>query len=234
MGARLLCAASLLLFCCCSRADFLYLQDSRMNDLYTFDLVANQATRVGPMGRGGRGGDLAWSGKTLFWSGGKLNQAVYSVNTSTARATQVGFFGGDLSMDGFAVDGSTGKAYVAESGGAIYQIDLSDGAIAFIVTGPAQPGAMCFVPGLGLIVSTVAGLCYKFDPSGFVTFLKQLPRVTAMAYDPQRKVLWIGDDFGNLRQVDYLHNWTVTTFGTGLGFVSGLAYMSPLPSVSGG
>lgn len=128
------------------------------NALVSLDPLTGAQTAIGSLGVGGDFGDLAWTGSTLYWIGGRGNAGLYTVDTGTGAATLVGNHGIN-DLFGLAWDPVTSSLYGTQfaGGSGFYRIDAGTGAATFIGDTGIGIGGLTYNSITGQLVGTNDG-----------------------------------------------------------------------------
>ncbi len=195
-----------------------YAIDDATNSLYTIDPNTYALNLVGSTGvTTGDFGDLAYNPatSTAYWSPGRGNDTLYTINLSTGAATQVGMHGID-DLFAMAYDTATGMLYGDSSNGNFYSINTSTGAASLIGNNGIYPGGMTYRPDTGQLILAMAGgdgSFYSINPAtGQVTLLGSpgFLNDNGVTWDPVKGKYIVDDWNGNLYEVDP-NNWTYST-----------------------
>jgi hypothetical protein len=209
----------------------LYAIDNGADTLVTIDSVTGVKTTIGSLGTNVSFGDLAWNGTTLFMLGGRGNNALYSVNTTTGAATLIGTHG-ITDLFGLAYNPLNGTLYASRfSGGTgVYTLDAATGAATLLNAGPPGIGGMTFNSNLGLLVGTQdgAGSFYSVDAAtGVRTLLSNgdgFINDSDLVFDASSNSYFLGDFSGNLYRYDAT-TYQRTAIAGGLGQIDGIALL---------
>ncbi len=220
-------------------ADTLFLIDDGTNTLLRMDPTSYAISVVGSTGVAtGDFGDLTYdsANNTLYWSAGRDNGNLYTLDQNTGAATLVGATGVN---DLFALtyDPANGKFYGMSTDGNTYTIDPTTGAGTLLGGNSLYPGGLTYNTATGQLVALQAGTgsFYSIDPTtGAASFLAALGFVddNGVAYDPTRNAYWY-DQYGpgSVSKID------ATSYAGGVvqtyaGFLDGIAYVNAVPEPS--
>lgn len=128
-----------------AHAGALYAIDDATDQLVTIDRTTYGVTTIGALGVGGDFGDMTWASttNTLYAVGGRGNNALYTINTTTGAATLVGNHG-VRDMFGLAFDSSTGTLYAQSTNQGVYTLDTITGAATQIGSNGVYPGGLAY------------------------------------------------------------------------------------------
>lgn len=205
--------------------------------LVTIDSVTGVKTTVGSLGTNVSFGDLAFNGTTLFMLGGRGNNGLFSVNTTTGAATLIGMHGiNDLFGLAFNAINSTLYATQFSGGQGVYTLNMLTGAATFLSNVTPGIGGLTFNTSTNQLVGTQdgAGSFYSIDA---VTGAKTLLSAGSgsiddsdLAFDASTNAYFLGDYRGNLYRYDPT-TFSRTLIASNLGQLDGIAVLSTVAAV---
>jgi hypothetical protein len=217
----------------------LYGIDNGANSLVTIDSVTGTKNTVGSLGTNVDFSDLAWDGTTLFMLGGRGNNGLYSVNTTTGAATFIGSHG-ISDLFGLAYNPLNGTLYASQfSGGSgVYTLNASTGAATLLSDAGPGIGGMTFNSSLGQLIGTQDGTgdFYAIDPvtgaktqvsagSGFIDD-------SDLVFDSGSNSYFLADYRGALFQYD-ANTFQRTQIASGLGAIDGIELLGAVGNPGG-
>lgn len=241
---RLLAAALAIASAGFVSADSLYfVSDSNNHELYRMDLGTMAVTDIGSLGIDGSNatfGDLAYNASkgVMYYSGGRGDNNLYTVNLSTGAATLVGSHGqNDLFALGY--DPATGSLYGGASTGAFGTVNSATGAGNFFANTGVYNEGLTYNSKTSQMILEGTGDTYSIDvTTGALTSLGHFNDGTSnvnlndngITYDSNRSVYWDYDYSGFLREVNSSTLTVINTYTPNYGVVSSVAYVgSPAP-----
>lgn len=135
----------------------IYFVEDGSDTLRTINTDTLAVTTIGPLGTGGNFGDLAYdhSTNTMYYIGGRDDNALYTIHLGTGAATHVGDHGiNDLFS--LAAD-PAGNLYAQATDGNTYSISSANGSAALIGANGVYPGGSDWNGNLNRITFLEAG-----------------------------------------------------------------------------
>lgn len=215
--------------------------DGSIDHLATIDTDSLAYTDIGPLGIDYLAGGAAYDPvtETLYLTGGRDNNNLYTVDTTTGAASLVGYHGVS-DLFGLAFNTSNRTLYGTQgSASGLFSLDSSTGAATFIANMESNIGGLSYNPNTDSLVGLTAGfgsLCSIDSGTGSMacTATRGYVDENGFTYDPDQNVYWGIDYGGNLYSYDASAGYARTTMLSGIGGHTGLAYRSsaivPLPT----
>lgn len=211
--------------------------DNGADSLVQIDSVTGVKTTVGSLGTDVSFGDLAYDGSTLFMLGGRGNNGLFSVNTTTGAATLIGLHGIN-DLFGLAFNAATGTLYATQfSGGqGVYTLNSLSGAATFLSNVTPGIGGLTFNTSTNQLVGTQdgAGSFYSINAAtGAKTLLSAgsgFVNDGDLAFDASTNAYFLGDYNGNLYRYD-ASTYNRTLVAANLGGLDGIAILSSVAAV---
>jgi hypothetical protein len=213
-------------------ADTLYFVNDANHDLYSIDPNTQSVTDIGNMGIDGSNftfGDLTYdsANSTMYYSGGRGDDNVYTVNLTTGAATLVG---ADNVDDMFALgyDPATNSLYGGAAGGSFGSISMANGVFTFIGGTGAYNEGLTYDTLTGQMILSNDANIYSIDVATGATTLLGSPGLgndNGITFDALRNVFWDYNYNGQLFEIDASTYGVLNTYNPGPGEVSSIAYV---------
>ena len=237
---RLLAATLVAAFATYACADSVYfVSDTGGHELYSMDLTTMNVTTVGALGIDGTNGtfgDLAYDSTngTMYYSGGRGDENLYTVNLTTGAATLVGS-DGQTDMFALGYDPATNSLYGgAADSHAFGSVSMSNGAFTFIGTaGSLYTEGLTYNSLTSQMILSSPNELFNIDVvTAGTTLIGNVggSNDNGITYDPVRNVYWIYNYNGNIVEQNATTFAVIQTLSPGVGDGSSIAYVgAPAP-----
>ena len=230
-------SATLVLACSSAmiaNAGILYAVQESTDSLVSIDTNDLSISVIGSLGTNFNFGGLAYDNNsaTLYMIGGRGNNALYTVDTTTGNASLVGSHGIN-DLFGLTYDTTNNVLYASQfaGGSGLYSLNTSTGFATTINSAMANGiGGLAYDSNNDKLVgmSDGAGDLYEIDRSSgsqSLLFNGSFVNDSGLTYDYDNDIYWDIDWSGNLYSYD-LNTNIRTNHLSGLGSYDGLAYVS--------
>lgn len=222
-----------------AQAQVLYTVRIDDNTLRRIDTTTLGFTDIGSLGTSFNFGGLGYANatQTLYMIGGRSNDALYTVNTTTGAATLVGIHGVN-DLFGLEFDNSTNRLFASDAAGRLYELNTATGAATLIgSTNAGLVGGLAYDAATGQLIGIVdgAGDLYNINranAAASLAFDGTRTNNSGLAYDTILNRLWDIDYDGVLRYYDGNAGFAETIAVTGLGAHDGLAFVGSAAPVA--
>lgn len=215
-----------------SSAELLYFVDDTGHDLKTVDTNTLAVNTIGSLGLGGNFADLAWnaSTQTMYYSGGRGDDNLYTIDLGTGAASLVGGHG-VFDMFGLSFDGA-GNLFGTNGASNFYSVNSGTGAASLIGNTSVYPGGLTYNSSTGQMILAEAGggQMYSINTGTAASTLLASPgglNDNGLVYSAASNTYFAMDYNGNLYQYDSAFNRTL--LGGGFGAVASVELASPVP-----
>ncbi len=197
-----------------AHAGGLYAINDATNQLVSIDRTTYGVTTIGALGITGDFGDLTWASttNTLYAVGGRGNNALYTINTTTGVAALVGNHG-ISDMFGLAFDSSTGTLYGQSTNQGVYTLNMITGAATQIGSNGVYPGGLAYNSSTDklLLLQAGGGTVNEINrANGTATLLANTGTINdnGFTHDDELGGYWAADWSNNLFRFDEAFNRT--------------------------